>query len=67
MTDTPSLYRTAEQCLLTPYDLTPAKLSGVFGQILGHRVDVADLYFQYARSEAWSLEEGIVKSGSFNI
>jgi TldD protein len=30
-----------------------------------HQVDHADLYFQYARSEGWSLEEGIVKSGSF--
>src|SRR5439155_17637729 len=27
----------------------------------------ADLYFQYSRYEGWSLEEGIVKSGSFNI
>ena len=27
----------------------------------------ADLYFQYTRSEGWSLEEGIVKSGSFGI
>ena len=32
-----------------------------------HQVDYADLYFQYSRSESWSLEEGIVKSGSFNI
>ncbi|HEX8986667.1 MAG TPA: metalloprotease TldD [Rhodocyclaceae bacterium] len=66
-TESASLFRTAEQCLLTPFELTPAKLSGVFGEMLGHRVDYADLYFQYARSEAWSLEEGIVKSGSFNI
>ncbi len=65
MTD--SLFRTAEQTLLTPYDLTPARLSGVFGELLGHRVDYGDLYFQYARSEAWSLEEGIVKSGSYSI
>ncbi len=28
-------------------------------------VDYADLYFQYSRLESWSLEEGIVKSGSF--
>jgi TldD protein len=42
-------------------------LRTVFGQILAHRVDYADLYFQYTRSESWSLEEGIVKSGSFNI
>jgi TldD protein len=25
------------------------------------------LYFQYTRSEGWSLEEGIVKTGSFSI
>src|SRR4051812_50187804 len=31
------------------------------------KVDYADLYFQYSRSEGWSLEEGIVKSASFNI
>jgi TldD protein len=60
-------YRTAEQCLLDPYDLTPQQLSIVFGDLFGHRIDYADLYFQYARSEAWSLEEGIVKSGSYNI
>jgi TldD protein len=57
----------AEDWLLAPYDLTPSKLEGVFGTLFGHRIDYADLYFQYARSEAWSLEEGIVKSGSFNI
>ena len=32
-----------------------------------HEVDFADLYFQYTRSEGWSLEEGIVKAGSFSI
>jgi TldD protein len=61
------LYATAERCLLAPYDLSPRKLETVFGQLFGHRIDYADLYFQYARSEGWSLEEGIVKSGSFNI
>jgi len=30
-------------------------------------VDDADLYFQYTRAEGWSLEEGIVKTGSFSI
>ncbi len=60
-------FLTAEQHLLAPYDLSPARLSKVFGELFGHRLDYADLYFQFARSEAWSLEEGIVKSGSFNI
>jgi TldD protein len=57
----------AESLLLTPFSLGEGDLSRTFGQILSHQVDYADLYFQYSRSEAWSLDEGIVKSGSFNI
>jgi len=61
------LFATATASLLEPYDLGPSKLDRVFAKILAHRVDYADLYFQYSRSEGWSLEEGIVKSGSFSI
>ncbi len=57
----------AESLLLAPFSLSQNDLSRTFGQILTHQVDDADLYFQYSRSEAWSLDEGIVKSGSFNI
>jgi TldD protein len=60
-------FEVAEQILLKPHGLAPHLLERVFGQLFGNHVDYADLYFQYARSEAWSLEEGIVKSGSFNI
>jgi len=60
-------FATANDILLAPYALDASRLDTVFGQILAHRVDLADLYFQYTRSESWSLEEGIVKSGSFNI
>ena len=60
-------YQTAQATLLAPYSLDDRSLAQVFGQILAHKVDYADLYFQYSRSESWSLEEGIVKSGSFNI
>ena len=62
-----SLLVQAQKTLLTPYGLDVADLTKVFGTIMSHDVDYADLYFQYSRSEAWSLEEGIVKSGSFNI
>src|SRR3972149_851218 len=58
---------TANEIRLAPYALDDSALQRVFGQILTHQVDYADLYFQYSRSEGWSLEEGIVKSGSFNI
>ena len=58
---------TAQRTLLAPFDLEAAKLERVFGALGTRRIDYADLYFQYARSEGWSLEEGIVKSASFNI
>ncbi|MCX7183244.1 MAG: metalloprotease TldD [Nitrosospira sp.] len=57
----------ADRCLLMPYDINVTKLQSVFSQILTHHVDYADLYFQYSRAESWTLEEGIVKSGSFSI
>jgi len=61
------LFNTANTSLLSPYGLDTDALQQVFGQIMTHRVDFADLYFQYTRAEGWSLEEGQVKSGSFNI
>ncbi|MCB1887933.1 MAG: metalloprotease TldD [Rhodocyclaceae bacterium] len=57
----------AEQFLLTPYQLGRSDLDKVFGALYRHDLDYADLYFQYQRGEAWSLEEGIVKAGTFNI
>lgn len=57
----------ADRYLLNPYQLGGAELEKVFGNLMSHRLDYADLYFQYQRSEGWSLEEGIVKSGSFSI
>ncbi len=60
-------FEMAQAQLLTPYGLDLARLDGVLGHILGRDVDFADLYFQYSRSEGWSLEEGAVKSGSFHI
>ena len=61
------LLSTASDTLLVPNGLDAGRLSHVFGQIMTHQVDYADLYFQYSRSEGWSLEDGIVKIGSFNI
>ncbi len=65
----PTLARiaTAQQLLLDPFGLTPAHLQRALAEITAHKVDDADLYFQYTRSEGWSLEEGIVKTGSFSI
>ena len=61
------ILETAKTTLLAPFDLETQKLERVFGTLAARKVDYADLYFQYSRYEGWSLEEGIVKSGSFNI
>jgi TldD protein len=61
------ILETAQNTLLAPFDLEARKLERVFGTLAQRKVDYADLYFQYSRYEGWSLEEGIVKSGSFNI
>ena len=58
---------TAKALLLEPFGLDETHLARALAEIRAHRVDEADLYFQYTRSEGWSLEEGIVKTGSFSI
>jgi len=57
----------ARRTLLAPAGLDESDIDRLLGQILTHRVDYADLYFQYSRHESWSLEEGQVKSGSYNV
>ncbi|NLY65543.1 MAG: metalloprotease TldD [Alcaligenaceae bacterium] len=58
---------TAKSLLLDPWGLHEGHLASALGEIFTHKVDYADLYFQYTRSESWSLEESIVKTGSFSI
>jgi TldD protein len=57
----------ARRLLLEPFGLDEAALARALAAIGTHRVDDADLYFQFTRNEGWSLEEGIVKSGTFSI
>ena len=65
----PTLERlaTAKSLLLDPFGLDEGHLTRALNAIKSHQVDDADLYFQYTRTEGWSLEEGIVKTGSFSI
>ena len=65
--DAGSHFATASETLLKPAGLDIPALQSVLGSIMSHKVDYADLYFQYSRSESWGLEEGQVKSGNFNI
>ncbi|HVK51662.1 MAG TPA: metalloprotease TldD [Pseudoxanthomonas sp.] len=57
----------AQDRLLRPGGLDTAGLERTFGQLLGPGVDFGDLYFQHARRESWSVEDGIVKDGAHSI
>jgi TldD protein len=63
----PSTLDIARATLLSPFGVDEFATEKVFGTILAHRADDADLFFQYNRSEGWALEEGEVKSGSYSI
>jgi TldD protein len=63
----PTTLDIAKATLLSPFGVDEIATRDVFGTILAHRADDADLFFQYNRSEGWTLEEGQVKSGSYSI
>ena len=61
-------YSVAKATLLEPTGLTDDRLDQFMHQLTNvSDCDFADLYFQYAKQESWSLDEGKVKSGSFSI
>ncbi|TDK33552.1 metalloprotease TldD [Luteimonas terrae] len=57
----------AESRLLLPAGLDTTGLDRTFSALLGPGIDFGDLYFQHSRRESWSVEDGIVKSGSHAI
>ncbi|OSI08601.1 TLDD protein-like protein [Neisseria animaloris] len=60
-------YQTVQRDLLEANQLSPEILSESLSLIGSHHVDYADIYCQRTAFESWHLEEGIVKSGSFQI
>jgi len=57
----------AETRLLLPAGLDATGLDRAFGALLGPGIDFGDLYFQHARRESWTVEDGIVKDGAHSI
>lgn len=62
----PSL-KIAQDTLLIPAGLTERNLEKILNQLLGRRIDYADLYLQTSHHESWALEDNIVKHASFGI
>jgi TldD protein len=59
--------QTAKNTLLDPTGIQAHDLDSLIGRLMAYDIDYADLYFQYSRSESWSLEDGAVKSGTRSI
>ena len=57
----------AQSRLLMPAGLDGAGLERAFGTLLGPGVDFGDIYFQHARRESWTVEDGIVRDGAHSI
>lgn len=57
----------AEQQLLQPGGLDQSSLQRVLADLMGPAVDSGDLYFQSTRHESWTLEDGLVRSGSHAV
>ena len=53
--------------VLAPAGLEERHLNHALGSINMRDVDDADLYFQISRNESWTVEDGILKEGSFSL
>ncbi len=58
---------TVKDALLHPAGLEERHLANALGIVNGGDIDAADLYFQVSRQENWSLEDGIIREGSFSV
>ncbi|HIQ06832.1 MAG TPA: metalloprotease TldD [Thiotrichaceae bacterium] len=57
----------AQLAILDPAGLSINDFDAVFSKLNVISIDLADIYFQASRRESWSLEDQIVKSGSYSI
>lgn len=57
----------ARSRLLDPTGLDNTALDRVLSGLMKPGIDAADLYFQQAFTETWSLEDGLVKSGAHHV
>jgi len=53
--------------MLEPAGLDEGHLSKTLGSMMRGGVDYADLYFQVSRQESWTVEDRIIREGSFSL
>lgn len=62
-----NIFQTVSQDLLQANQIGAEEIAQSLAIIGTHHVDYADIYCQRTAYESWHLDEGIVKSGSFQI
>jgi len=63
----PDALTLAQQTLLEPVGLSCNDLDRAMGELLGSRLNAADIYLQQTRFESFGLEDGIVKDATYSI
>lgn len=67
MSNSPNVATEPRRFFLDRFALDDRALSDTIGSAIARSADFADLYFEFRSSEAFSLEEGIVKRANKNI
>jgi TldD protein len=57
----------SKSTVLSSFELDESLVSKTLGEVLGHDVDDADIYFERVESDGLSLEEGMVKEASRSV
>ena len=57
----------ARRALWDPGEISEGDVSSQLARLAGTDIDTGELFFQLCRDESWTLEDGTVKSGSFNV
>jgi TldD protein len=60
------MYSDVMNSLLAPAGVGEKELELALGRLMSSQIDFGELYFQRKLSEGWSLEDGAVKSGSYD-
>ena len=60
-------FKLSNEYIINKSDLSHQNLRRYLDEIKNNSVDYADIYFQYSKNEFWSLEDGVVKNGSYTI
>ncbi len=60
------LIEVAQRQLWDAAELRSTDVERLLGQLAGRAIDTGELFFQSVRSEAWVMEDGIIKEGAFS-